>query len=193
MSATPKQQSLTSNNNNDAPDRTPAYCVTSTAEGNHKAPPSLHRGIHHNNNTSTNGLNSSRSLDSDSSDSSSNDSGNGAVPTDGTRFSKFINSIKYALGSRGSQQQQLGTAAMLLGDHESNGGGSSSSSSRTSSTRPLVIKSTSVIKRTATTHSSSSSSTSELTTDCTKRGGRHKASDGTPQTANGMRNNRRRT
>ncbi|XP_052902424.1 secreted protein C-like [Anopheles moucheti] len=177
--------------NNNAPDRTFAYCVAAAEGDNHKAAPLssspfYHRGTSNSNNN-TNGLTSSRSHSGSGTGSdsdSSSDSGNGAVPSDGTRFSKFINSIKYALGSSSGGRQQRGTA-VLVGDHES-----SSSSSRNSSTRPLVIKSTSVIKRSA--HSCGSSA-SELT-DGTKRGGRHKTSatpDAVTPVANGIRNSRR--
>uniref|UniRef100_A0A182K3G1 GB1/RHD3-type G domain-containing protein n=1 Tax=Anopheles christyi TaxID=43041 RepID=A0A182K3G1_9DIPT len=97
--------------NNNAPDRTSAYCVTS-AEGNRKVSIHLHRGTFSNSNNNINSLNSSRSHSSLSGDSdSSSDSGNGpAVPNgSGTRFSKFISSIKYAFvgsGDEGGKEQR---------------------------------------------------------------------------------------
>lgn len=105
--------------------------------------------------TIDNSRSSSRSSSNFGSDSdSSSDSGNvPAVTNDSTRFSKFINSIKNALGN---SKQQAGVATNYLdaAGHSSN-----------SSTRPLVINSTPIVKR--------STCGSEVT-DCTRRG-RHKA------------------
>lgn len=75
----------------------------------------------------------SRSFGSDSDNSS--DSGNGPVAAnDGTRFSKFITSIKYAFGSHNATNGGPRT------DDQNIEPNSSSSSSSNSSSRPLVIK-----------------------------------------------------
>lgn len=77
-----------------------------------------------------------RSFGSDSDNSS--DSGNGPVAAnDGTRFSKFITSIKYAFGSHNNNTTNGGPRTS---DDQNIEPSSSSSSSSNSSTRPLVIK-----------------------------------------------------